>query len=162
MMGDTTRFTRLAIYTLIAIAVIAVIWNLNSSEPPLETLPISELALQIKENEVSELLVSGDGRDVTVEYSDPGRDQVGSQISGVSSLEEVLSTYGVTDADYSDGQPVITYDQPSAWGSWINLIGIFLPALILLGFFFFIFRQAQGAYVYRRPANGQFRRFRRG
>ncbi|MFN2142258.1 MAG: ATP-dependent zinc metalloprotease FtsH [Candidatus Promineifilaceae bacterium] len=144
-MGDTTRFTRLAIYTLIAIAVIAVIWNLNSSEPPLETLPISELALQIKENEVSELLVSGDGRDVTVEYSDPGRDQVGSQISGVSSLEEVLSTYGVTDADYSDGQPVITYDQPSAWGSWINLIGIFLPALILLGFFFFIFRQAQGS-----------------
>ena len=68
MMGDTTKFTRLAIYSLIAIAVIAVIWNLNGSDPPLNTLPISELAQQIKDNEVTELMVSGDGRDVIVEY----------------------------------------------------------------------------------------------
>jgi cell division protease FtsH len=145
MMGDTTKFTRLAIYLLIAVAVIAVIWNLNSSEPPLDSLAISELAQQIKENEISDLMVSSDGRDITVEYKESDRSPVESQISGVSSLEEVLSTYGVTDADYADGRPVITYEQPSAWGNWINLLGIFLPALILLGFFFFIFRQAQGS-----------------
>ena len=145
MMGDTTKFTRLAIYLLIAVAVIAVIWNLNSSEPPLDSLAISELAQQIKENEISDLMVSGDGRDIAVEYKESNRSPVESQISGVSSLEEVLSTYGVTEADYADGQPVITYEQPSAWGNWINLLGIFLPALILLGFFFFIFRQAQGS-----------------
>jgi cell division protease FtsH len=144
MMGDTTRFTRIAIYLLIAIAVIAVIWNLNGSDPPLSTLPISELAQQIKENEISELVVSGDGRDVIVNYENSNRDPVETQISGVSSLEEVLSTYGVNEGDYADGLPMITYEQPSAWGSWINLLGIFLPALILLGFFFFIFRQAQG------------------
>jgi cell division protease FtsH len=144
MMGDTTRFTRIAIYLLIAIAVIAVIWNLNGSDPPLSTLPISELAQQIKENEISELVVSGDGRDVIVNYENSNRDPVETQISGVSSLEEVLSTYGVNEGDYADGLPMITYEQPSAWGNWINLLGIFLPALILLGFFFFIFRQAQG------------------
>ncbi len=143
-MGNATRYSRLAIYLLIAIAVIAVVWNLNNTEPPLERLPISELAQQIKDNEVSELLVSGDGRDITVKYGDSGRTDVESQTSGVSSLEEILSTYGITEADYADGRPLITYEQPSAWGNWINLIGIFLPALILLGFFFFIFRQAQG------------------
>jgi cell division protease FtsH len=144
MMGDTTKFTRIAIYLLIGIAVIAVIWNMNGSEPPLNDLPISELAQQIKENEVMELVVSGDGRNVTVEYENPNRKPVQTQISSVSSLEEVLSTYGVGEADYSDGLPRIVYEQPSAWGNWINLLGIFLPALILLGFFFFIFRQAQG------------------
>ncbi len=58
-----------------------------------------------------------------------------SQISDVSSLEETLSSYGITDADYADGEPVITYEQPSPWGTWLNLIGIFLPALLILGFF---------------------------
>ena len=48
-------------------------------------------------------------------------------------------------ADYADGEPVITYEQPSPWGAWLSLIGIFLPALLILGFFFFIFRQAQGS-----------------
>jgi cell division protease FtsH len=145
MMGDTTKFTRIAIYLLIGIAVIAVIWNLNGSEPPLKNLSISELAQQIKDNEVTELLVAGDGRNVTVDYENPNRNPVQTQISGVSSLEEVLSTYGVGESDYSDGLPMITYEQPSAWGNWLNLLGIFLPALILLGFFFFIFRQAQGS-----------------
>ena len=144
MMGDTTKFTRIAIYLLIGIAVIAVIWNLNGSEPPLKNLSISELAQQIKDNEVTEVVVSGDGRNVTVDYENPNRNPVQTQISGVSSLEEVLSTYGVGESDYSDGLPIITYEQPSAWGNWLNLLGIFLPALILLGFFFFIFRQAQG------------------
>ncbi len=145
MMGDTSRFTRLAVYALIAIAIIAVVWNLNSAQPVLETLPISELAQQIKDNEVAELLVSSDGRDVTVTYEDSGRATVEAQSSGVSSLEEILTAYGISQADYVDGKPVITYEQPSAWGNWISLLGIFLPALILLGFFFFIFRQAQGS-----------------
>ncbi len=145
MMGDTTKFTRLAVYLLIAVAVMAVVWNLNSSEPALETLPISELAQQIKENEVSELLVSDDGRDITATYSDASRATVESNTSGVSAIEEVLTAYGVTEADYADGRPIITYEQPSAWGNWLNLLGIFLPALLLLGFFFFIFRQAQGS-----------------
>jgi cell division protease FtsH len=144
MMGDTTKFTRIAIYLLIGIAVIAVIWNLNGSEPPLNNLSISELAQQIKDNQVTELVVSGDGRNVTVDYENPNRNPVQTQISGVSSLEEVLSTYGVGESDYADGVPMITYEEPSAWGNWLNLLGIFLPALILLGFFFFIFRQAQG------------------
>ncbi|MFN2137770.1 MAG: ATP-dependent zinc metalloprotease FtsH [Candidatus Promineifilaceae bacterium] len=143
-MGSTTRFSRIAVYALIAIAVIAVVWNLNNSEPALERLPISELAQQIREDEVAELVVSGGGSDVTVQYDGPNRAPVVTQISGVSSVEEILSTYGVGDSDYADGRPTITYEQPSAWGNWINLLGIFLPALILLGFFFFIFRQAQG------------------
>ena len=143
-MENPTRVSRLVVYALIAVAAIVVIWSLNIKSEPQEYLSISELAQLIKDNEVSELMVSGNGRDVTVEYSDVNRSETQSQISEVSSLEEILTTYGITGADYADGEPVITYEQPSPWGTWLNLIGIFLPALLILGFFYFIFRQAQG------------------
>ncbi len=143
-MENPTRVSRLVVYALIGVAAVAVIWSLNLKSEPQEYLSISELAQQIKDNEVSELLVSGDGRNVIVEYGNVNRSETQSQISDVSSLEDILSSYGVTEADYADGEPVITYEQPSAWGTWLNLIGIFLPALLILGFFFFIFRQAQG------------------
>src|SRR5690606_30887065 len=41
-------------------------------------------------------------------------------------------------------KPVITYERPSQWGGLLNIIGIFLPAVLIVGFFYFIFRQAQG------------------
>ena len=143
-MENPTRVSRLVVYALIGVAAIAVIWSLNLKSEPQEYLSISELAQQIKDNEVSELMVSGDGRNVTVEYSDVNRSETQSQISDVSSLEEILSSYGITETDYSDGEPVITYETPSPWGTWLSLIGIFLPALLIIGFFYFIFRQAQG------------------
>jgi cell division protease FtsH len=143
-MENPTRVSRLVVYAIIGVAAIAIIWSLNLKSEPQEYLSISELAQQIKDNEVSDLLVSGDGRNVTVEYGDVNRSETQSQISDVSSLEEILRSYGVTETDYADGEPVITYEQPSPWGTWLSLIGIFLPALLILGFFYFIFRQAQG------------------
>ncbi len=144
-MENSTRVSRLLVYILIAVAAVAIIWSLNLRSEPQEYLSISELARQIKDNEVSELIVSGDGRNVIVDYLDANRTQMQSQISDVSSLEELLSSYGITEADYADGEPVITYEQPSPWGTWLNLIGIFLPAVLIIGFFYFIFRQAQGS-----------------
>ena len=144
-MENPTRVSRLVVYALIGIAAIAVIWSLNLRSEPAEYLAVSELAQQIKDNEVAELLVSGDGRNVTVEYDLANRAATQTQISDVSSLEEILSSYGVSETDYADGEPVITYEQPSPWSTWLNLAGIFLPALLILGFFYFIFRQAQGS-----------------
>ncbi len=145
MFGKDAKIPRLALYALLAIAALAIIWNMNGSGPQLDSLSISELAQQIKDDKVVELVVAGDGRDITVHYNlGPNSIPAQSQISGVSSLEEVLASYGVSEQDYADGRPNITYEQPSSWNNWIGLLGIFLPALLLLGFFWVIFRQAQG------------------
>lgn len=143
-MENPPKISRLFIYALVGIAVIAIIWSLNLRSAPKDYLSISKLAQQIQADEVSELIVAGNGRDVTVDYKDKSRESTQSQISDVGSLEETLNAYGIEGEELADGEPVITYEQPSAWGTWINLIGIFLPALLLLGFFWFIFRQAQG------------------
>lgn len=142
---NTTRITRWFIYILIGVAVLAILWSYGSASNTPNNISISQLAQQIKTNQVEEIVVDGNGRRVVINYVDGTRPAAQSQISGVSSLEEMLANYGVTAADYEDGRPVINYDAPSQWGGWINVIGIFLPAVLIVAFIYFIFRQAQGS-----------------
>ncbi len=136
--------TRWFIYTLLAVAVLAIWWSYSTATPQQTEISISQLAQEIQENEVAEIQVEGNGRAIIVNYADAERESTISQISGVSSIEEVLAAYGITANDYKDGQPAITYIPPSQVGGWLNLAGIFLPAVLVIGFIYFIFRQAQG------------------
>ncbi|HOU40491.1 MAG TPA: ATP-dependent zinc metalloprotease FtsH [Promineifilum sp.] len=141
---NSTRLTRWLVYLLIGAAIVAVLWSYSSAPTPQNEIPISLLAQEIQANEVAEMRVSGDGREVTVVYVDSQRAPTLAAISDVSSIEEVLATYGVGSSNYADSRPVVIYEQPSQWGGLLNLVGIFLPALLVIGFFYFIFRQAQG------------------
>ena len=142
---NSTRMTRWFIYLLIGVAVMAIVWSLNMGGTQAERISISQLAQQVRANEIKELQVSSDGRTITIHYADSNRPAAQSNISGVSSLEEILSVYGITTQDYADSRPTITYDQASQWGAWLNVFGIFLPAVLILAFIYFIFRQAQGS-----------------
>jgi len=139
------RFTRLIIYLLIGVAIAAILWGYNSTGTTTEELAISNLAQQIKDGEVAELGVAGDGREVTVIYRDQNRSDALAMISNTSSLEEILATYGISERIFSEGNTVIIYEAPSQWGGLLNLLGIFLPALLIIGFIYFILRQAQGS-----------------
>jgi cell division protease FtsH len=144
---NTSRITRYFIYLLIVVAIFAIIWSYSSAGTEPEELAISELAQQIKNGEVAELQVSGEGREVTVVYNEgTNRPDAHTLISNFSSLEEVLATYGVSDSDFGagQGQTTIVYQPPSQWSGLLNLVGIFLPALLIIGFIYFILRQAQG------------------
>ena len=141
---NSTRLTRWLVYLLIGAAVAAVLWSYSSAPAAQNDIPISRLAQEIKSDEVSELIVSSNGREVTVVYENRNQQPTRASISDVSSLEEVLAAYGISSDSYSDDKPIITYERPSQWGGLLNLIGIFLPALLIVGFFYFIFRQAQG------------------
>lgn len=126
-------------------AIIAILWSYSSSGPDEEELAISILAQQIKDGEVAELAVASDGREVTVNYKNENRPTARTQISDVTSLEELLATYGISEGNLSNNNATIKYERPSQWGSWLNLLGIFLPALLIIGFIYIILRQAQGS-----------------
>lgn len=142
---NSTRLTRWLVYLLIGAAVAAVMWSYSSAPTAQNDIPISRLAQEIKSDEVAELIVSNTGNEVTVIYEQSNRQPSRASISGVSSMEEVLATYGVGSEAYEDGKPVITYERPSQWSGLLNLVAIFLPAILIIGFFYFIFRQAQGS-----------------
>ncbi|MBP6015522.1 MAG: ATP-dependent zinc metalloprotease FtsH [Candidatus Promineofilum sp.] len=141
---NSTRLTRWLVYLLIGAAIAAVLWSYSSAPTTQNDIAISRLAQEISANEVAELIVTSDGREVTVVYVAQNRQPARASISDVSSIEEVLAAYGIASESYTDGKPVITYERPSQWGGLLNLVGIFLPALLIIGFFYFIFRQAQG------------------
>jgi cell division protease FtsH len=142
---NATKISRWLIYVLLGVAVIAFMWNFSSTNEVSQEISVSELAQQIRDNEVSEITVSSNGQEVTVTYNEPNLPATTANVSDVSSLEEVLSNYGINESDYADGEPTITYESPSPWLGYINLIGIFLPAILILGFIYFMFRSAQGS-----------------
>ncbi|MCO5178705.1 MAG: ATP-dependent zinc metalloprotease FtsH [Candidatus Promineofilum sp.] len=141
---NSTRLTRWLVYLLIGAAIAAVLWSYSSAPATQNDIPISRLAQEIASNDVAQLIVSSNGREVTVVYVDQNRQPARASMSDVSSIEEVLAAYGIASESYADGKPIITYERPSQWGGLLNLVGIFLPALLIVGFFYFIFRQAQG------------------
>ena len=142
---DSARATRWFVYLLIGIIIMAVIWSYNMTPVPTDNISISKLAQDIHENKVDEIKIDGDGKQITVTYTDSDQPDADSQISGVSSIEEILSSYGITAEDYQDGEPTIIYEKPSEWGKWIDRLLIFLPVVLIIIFLFFIFRQAQGS-----------------
>ena len=110
---NSSRLTRWLVYLLIGATIVAVLWSYSSAPAPQNDIPISRLAQEIQANEVAELRVSGDGREVTVIYQDSQRTPSLAAISEVSSIEALLATYGVTSASYADNLPVVVYEQPS-------------------------------------------------
>ncbi|MFW5940388.1 MAG: ATP-dependent zinc metalloprotease FtsH [Chloroflexota bacterium] len=142
---NSTKVTRGFVYFLIFIAIIAILWSYNSAGPAEEELSISELATQIKENEVAELQIAGNGREATVIYRNRSESPGLVQLSGNASLMEELSFLGVNTEDYLEGNVTIINEKPSQLGNWLSLLSIFLPAIIIIAFIYFIFRQAQGS-----------------
>lgn len=141
---NATRFTRWFIYFLVGAAIIAILWSANMTTAPAQEISISQLVQEIQANQVRTIEVANNKQQITIHYVDSNRSPAQAYISGSSSLEEVLSMYGISAADYGNGRVNIIYQAPNQWGSWLNLIGIFLPAVLILAFIYFIFRQAQG------------------
>jgi cell division protease FtsH len=134
------RFIRSFIITLVIVIVLAILFNFNLQQPAAE-LPINQLAAAIKAGEVSTLNVTDSGREITIEYKD-GRAATQTFLSGVSSVEEILAEYGVSNENYQNLD--ITYERPSQWSNFLTLASIFLPLILVFGFIYFIFRQSQG------------------
>jgi cell division protease FtsH len=143
---NSARFTRIFVYFLIGIALIAILWNLNSSSTSRDDVSITQLAQQVKANEVEKIEVASETQQATVTYVNPTKPQALVQLSGVASLEELLAAYGITGDDYANGRIEIIYDKPSFFNrSGFDIILLFLPALLIIGVLVFFFRQAQGS-----------------
>ncbi len=142
---NSAKITRWFVYFLIGVAVLAILWSYNTSTVPQNNISISQLAQEIITNKVSKIEIGSDGHQINVTYLDEANHPAAkTYINGSASLEEILSNYGVTTADYADNTPVITYVRPSQWSNWINPIGIFIPTVLIIGFIYFVLRQAQG------------------
>jgi cell division protease FtsH len=109
----------------------------NHSTRP-DTVDMSTVASEIRNGNVKQITVNGD--DLTVDLKD-GR-TVTSRKEPTSSLVEQLKALGITDAQIEGFK--YTVSRPTDWGAWLNILGIMLPALLVVGIIWFMLRQAQG------------------
>ncbi len=100
------------------------------------SVPLSQVVNDIRDGKVSKIEVSGDK--ITADYKN-GKQQV-TQKESNASFSDILKNSNVDPSSVNTSIKDTSVSQ-----AWVSIIGGVLPILVMLVFFFFIFRQAREA-----------------
>ncbi len=107
----------------------------NQSVVPEKSVPISQIINDVKEGKVSEISVA-DTKITVIEKNQ----------TLVSTKEPGQNIYQLfKDAGVSLDKTKITVKDDSTLNAWVNILSGVLPIVLMVAFFYFIFRQARGA-----------------
>jgi cell division protease FtsH len=130
------------IYVLLFVAIIAMlVYNFNQPSFSQEQVPFTRLAEDVKAGKVKQILENEDRLQIT--YKDGA--EATSQKETSATLVEQLTALGVTQEEIATSNLELQVKAPSAWLGLATILGYILPFLLLLGVFWFFFRQAQGS-----------------
>ena len=100
-----------------------------------KTVPLSQVIQEVKKGQISQITVTGDK--LIVQSKDGSTHQAVKE-SGA----DVYSIFKNAGVDL--GNAKVTVKDETGMNNWINLTGAILPVLLMIAFFYFIFRQARG------------------
>ena len=109
--------------------------NNNQSFKSTKTIPLSQVVLDVKENKVTEIevlenkLVLTEGKETFQSFKEAG-----------ANVYQIFKDAGV-----ELNKTKITIKDETGFNNWLNIISSVLPILLMVAFFYFIFRQARGA-----------------
>lgn len=101
-----------------------------------DSVPLSQIVNDIGKGNVKEIVVS----DTKVEATYKNDKKVTSYKETGTSMYDVLNN-----AKIDPAQVKITVKDSAGMNTWLGILINFLPVVIIIGFFYFIFRQARGA-----------------
>ncbi len=136
------RLRNIFVYLIILVAAAFLFFNFSSQSEQVEEMPISQVAAAAKSGMIEQITVTGDYSTLEVEFRD-GSEPVVARKGSDADVVEVLRNLGVSEEEIA--AITITYQQPSGWTNWITLLGGILPAILFIGLFYFLLRQAQGS-----------------
>jgi len=131
------------IYILLFIAIIAMVFfTVNQQSGASDEIPINKLASDIKAGRVK--TITEDESRLEITYKDSDAIKTSTKDESASLIEQLVEL-GVTPEELSADNLSIEIKLPSPFLSIISIASYVLPFLILIGMFWFIFRQAQGS-----------------
>ena len=132
------------VYLIVIAAVLFLVYSYMAGGSTGPTVPLNKIAEDAKSGEITSIRVSGDDLQVTYkQQTGTGETIVMSRKGRESSLVEQLQALGVGDDALRTID--IEFNEPTDWGTLVNL-GVTLLGMIVLGvFFYFFIRQFQGA-----------------
>src|SRR5690606_1856067 len=105
---------------------------------------IAEVVADANAGRIKEIEAQAGDEQIIVTYNDGSRFR--SRLESTDSVMSLLANYGVQLTDASGAQTIDVKVNPApAWGGLLSIFTILLPTLLLIGFFAFFMRQAQGS-----------------
>ncbi|HNR46881.1 MAG TPA: AAA family ATPase, partial [Anaerolineaceae bacterium] len=135
------RNSSVLIYILLFIAIATMIFVGFNRNNTAEELTINQLALDIQDGKVK--VIEEDDNNLIVTYNDGKENKLVKEPG--ATLVEQLYQFGVTSEDLAPDKVKIVIKNPSVRANLVTVLAIVLPLLLMVGVFFFIFRQAQGS-----------------
>ncbi len=137
----SSRNQSYVVYLLLFVAIIAMVMYSFSQRSSTSEVSINQLADDIKNQRVTK--IEEDDNRLKITYKDLS-EALSTKEPSATLIEQLLNL-GVTPEQLHPDRIKIIIKPPSAWVGVLTALGYILPFLILIGAFFFIFRQAQGS-----------------
>ncbi|MCS6940603.1 MAG: cell division protein FtsH, partial [Roseiflexus sp.] len=139
-MGDNRWLKNSFVYLIILVAALALFFNyFNNAQGQAEERGIYQVLADAKAGRIEKIEAQSGNTEILVTYRDT-RTKVRSRIESNDSVTSLLVQAGVP----LDAVNVEVRAAP-AWGGLLNVFTILLPVLLMIGFFVFFMRQAQGS-----------------
>lgn len=131
------------IYLLLFISIIAMVFfSVNQQSTGVDEISINELATDIRAGRVKSIIEDDSRMEIT--YKDSDVIKTSSKDPNTPLIAQLVEL-GVTPEDLSAEQIIVDIKLPSNLLGIVSIISYILPFVIMIGLFFFIFRQAQGS-----------------
>jgi cell division protease FtsH len=139
-MADNRWLKNSFVYLIILVAALALFFNyFNNAQGQSEDRGIYQVLEDARAGKVEEIRAQTGTSEIQVFYKD-SKTPVRSRIETNDSITDLLLKAGVA----TDSLDVRVGAAP-AWGGLLNIFTILLPVLLMIGFFIFFMRQAQGS-----------------
>ncbi|MBC8159623.1 MAG: AAA family ATPase, partial [Roseiflexaceae bacterium] len=144
-MGDNRWLKNSFVYLIILVAALALFFSyFNNSQQPAKTMDIWQVLGEAKAGRITQITASEGSSDLVIETTAPSPDnRFTSRVDRNDSITRLLLDAGVAPEQVQD--LVVTVNPAPAWGGLLNIFTILLPVLLMIGFFVFFMRQAQGS-----------------
>jgi cell division protease FtsH len=140
-MGDNRWLKNSFVYLIILVAALALFFNyFNNQQSAQEEKGITEVIALAKQGKIDKIEPQSASNDIYFTLRDNPKQRYRSRLEANDSITDLLVKSGV------DPATVQVLVQPApAWGGLLNIFTILLPVLLMIGFFVFFMRQAQGS-----------------
>jgi len=140
-MGDNRWLKNSFVYLIILVAALALFFNyFNNQQNAPDEKGITEVIALAKDGKIAQIDPQSASNEITFTLKENPKQRYRSRLEANDSITDLLVRSGV------DPKTVNVMVQPApAWGGLLNIFTILLPVLLMIGFFIFFMRQAQGS-----------------
>ncbi len=144
-MGDNRWLKNSFVYLIILVAALALFFQYFGQTSSQNTEKgIAQVIADAQAGRIKEIKAQAGDEQIIVQYNDGT--EYRSRLESTDSVMQLLADYNVPLTDENGRQLINVGVAPApAWGGLLSIFTILLPTLLLIGFFVFFMRQAQGS-----------------